>query len=182
MALDLEAAPTSAVPGDSLPNVSSRRGRRKVAMIVGITVAAVLVAFALLGAFVVSSYVMQGSSMYPTYENGDRVWVNRLASADVGEIAVVRVESLDGREVLKRVVASGGDTIEIADCQLIVNDRVTTEAILDARSPQCGPDFEQMTVPDGHLFLLGDNWAGSQDSRIFGPVPEAGVVGVVIRS
>lgn len=69
-------------------------------------------------------------------------------------------------EVLKRVAASGYDTVEVVDCKLTVNGRVAAEAMFGVAGPECGGDFETVVVPDGHLFLLGDNWAGHRTAAV----------------
>ena len=78
---------------------------------------------------------------------------------------------------VKRVVAVGGDRISMAGGKLVRNDKPET-----TKGPQAceddGCEFPQeITVPKGHLFLLGDNRGSSDDSRFWGPVPEDSVVG-----
>lgn len=179
----------AAAAGPSIPGVgdvwdgSDRASRRTRIVIAVATALVVLLGVALaLGSFVVSTYTMQGSSMAPTFGTGDRVWINRLASPERGDVVVIEVRALDGREVLKRVVATGGDIVEIDSCELLVNGSRAERPTPAAGISQCGGDFGPVAVPEGHVFVLGDDLAASQDSRQFGTLPEPAVVGVAFGS
>ena len=80
---------------------------------------------------------------------------------------------------LKRVVGLEGDTVELADTTLIRNDQPVDEpyAVYSATLPNFSRDFGPVTVPEDHVFLLGDNRDGSADSRRYGPVPLSHVLG-----
>ena len=77
--------------------------------------------------------------------------------------------------LIKRVIATGGETIEIIDNAVIVDGVAIDEPYLNdgIRMPDFGPE----TVPDGYVFVMGDNRQSSQDSRRFGPVPEDEIIG-----
>jgi signal peptidase I len=80
---------------------------------------------------------------------------------------------------IKRVVAVGGDTIAIRSGHAIRNGRQADEPFIAACDPGSGScDFpDPITVPEGHVFMMGDNRGMSDDSRYWGPVPESWVVG-----
>ena len=76
-----------------------------------------------------------------------------------------------------RVVAAGGDEIRLRKGKVIRNDtRERTDGPQACEGKRCN-FLEPITVPAGHLFLLGDNRSDSFDSRFWGPVPEEWVVG-----
>jgi len=82
---------------------------------------------------------------------------------------------------IKRVVALGGDTVALRDGHVVRNGRRAAEPF----AAHCGHggdcDYPRaITVPRGHVFLLGDNRAGSLDSRYWGPVPVAWVIGEAV--
>jgi signal peptidase I len=81
---------------------------------------------------------------------------------------------------IKRVVAVGGDRLSIRGGRIYLNGRPEREpyARLDDRCPTCNLP-EEITIPDGHYFMLGDNRAASADSREWGPVPEEWILGEV---
>ena len=118
-------------------------------------------------------------SMTPTVASGDHLLLDKRHPADVavGDVVVVHDPLDPGGLIVKRVVAVGGDSIGFEDGILVRNGRPVTEPytgdFLDG--VYYGPDV----VPPGQLYLLGDNRFDSIDSRHFGPVPVAAVVGRV---
>ncbi len=81
------------------------------------------------------------------------------------------------RDFIKRVVAVGGDTVQIKDQALYVNNVRKNEPYVRDHNPSSMPDFGPVTVPPDQLFVMGDNRGDSQDSRYFGPIPKSSVVG-----
>ncbi|MFJ7234844.1 signal peptidase I [Streptomyces tendae] len=146
--------------------VGSRTGQR----LSGIAVALGLVLF--LGGFgwgavVYRPYTVPTSSMTPTIDAGDRVLAQRIDGADVrrGDVVVFKDATWANAPMVKRVVAVGGDTVSC--CQkgkLKVNGKVIDEPYLPAGTPAEISDFQTVTVPEGRLFLLGDERDNSVDS------------------
>jgi signal peptidase I len=152
-----------------------------------------LVAFVLVFGFVKpvvadSRYVGSGS-MIPTLKVGpgilqkDRVLINKLAY-DFGEPRrgdIALFESVEGGEddLIKRVIAVEGDTVQIRHGILYVNGKRRAEPYLKRR-PKDLRSFGPETVPEGHIFVMGDNRALSYDSRYFGPVPEDNLIGEAV--
>ncbi|MBA3424984.1 MAG: signal peptidase I [Rubrobacter sp.] len=135
-----------------------------------------------------SRYVGSGS-MIPTLKVGhgtlqqDRVLVNKLAydfgEPERGDIALF--ESVEGGEddLIKRVIAVEGDIVEIRHGILYLNGRRQEEPYLKRR-PEDHRSFGPGTVPENHIFVMGDNRAISHDSRFFGPVPEEKLIGEAV--
>jgi signal peptidase I len=72
--------------------------------------------------------------------------------------------------LIKRVVGVPGDRIRMQNGVLFVNQKQQKEPYLNADSPSSG-SFGPVVVPEGHVFVMGDNRGNSADSRVFGPVP-----------
>jgi signal peptidase I len=89
-----------------------------------------------------------------------------------------------GDNFIKRVVGVGGDTIAIRNGHVIRNGVLTKEPF----AAKCSPATEQctfaqaITVPKGYVFVMGDNRGASDDSRYWGPVPNAWVIGDAIAT
>jgi signal peptidase I len=151
--------------------------------VVVVTVA-LLVAF-LVRTFVLAHFVVEGSSMYSTLETGDRVFVNKLSyrlhDPNRGDVVVLHeVSGASERDLIKRVIALPGEEVEMSNCQVKIDGRTLVEPYLDpavVTLNNCGQNFEPLIVPDDHVFVMGDNRGGSQDSRAIGPISEDDLVG-----
>ncbi|MFM7685589.1 MAG: signal peptidase I [Actinomycetota bacterium] len=136
-------------------------------------------------AFVLQQFAVSGRSMDTTLHDGDRVLVNKLSyrlhDPNRGDVVVLKtIEGTGERDLIKRVVALPGETIEYRNCTLYVNDRELLEPYLDplvVTPNACGPDQTKITVPVDYVFVMGDNRPGSKDSREIGPVSYADLLG-----
>ena len=179
------------VGADERPALSRRAGRALLEWIV-IAVCAVVLAM-LIEAFFLQAFSIPSSSMAPTLESGDRVMVYKLGYRfhDVGRGDVIVFElsneSSSAQDLIKRVVAVGGDTFEISNGTVSVNGTTLDEPYLEhlnstyAKAPIAGcakPAVpHRCVVPEGRLLVLGDNREFSRDGRFFGTIDENAVVG-----
>lgn len=140
------------------------------------------VAVVALRLFVLEPVAVVSSSMEPTFHDGDHVVtesVSLLAGAvDRGDLVTLDREGAD-ELMLKRVAGLAGDTVAIRDGWLHVNNRRVDEPYLDHASVD-SVYFGPVVVPDGAVFVLGDNRAESKDSRDFGPVLTSELEGKVL--
>lgn len=135
--------------------------------------------------FVLQQFAVSGSSMYSTLHDGDRVLVNKLSyrmhDPRRGDVVVLKtLESVGERDLIKRVVALPGETVEYRSCVLYVDGRTVSEPYLDPKvvTPNnCGGDQGALTVPEDTVFVLGDNRGGSKDSRDLGPISYDDIIG-----
>lgn len=145
-------------------------------------------------ALVLQSYEIPSGSMFPTLENGNRVVVNRL-SYDVGELQRGQVIVFDKpvivegeNDLIKRIIGLPGETLRLVDGTVyidglrVVEPYVLAEGSTNTAGPipgcdQAIADPNQCVIPEGHVFVLGDNRTGSEDSRVFGPVDVDTIVG-----
>ena len=116
--------------------------------------------------FVVEPYLVSGPSMLPTLENRERLLVNKfiyyVSDPKKGEVIVFKYPSDTTRDFIKRVIATGGDSIEIIDGRVFVNGENIKEAYI--KEP-FHTNYRKTIVPEGHVFVMGDNRNNSEDSR-----------------
>lgn len=146
-----------------------------------VLVGAVIVAL-VFRSFLFQAFYIPSASMEETLQIDDKVMVNRLSyklhDVNRGDVIVFSrppsVES-DINDLIKRVMALEGETIEGHDNAVYVNGKLVVEPYLepDIRIS----DFPAQVVPDGHVFVMGDNRDNSHDSRRFGPIPVDTIVG-----
>jgi signal peptidase I len=160
---------------------ASRRALRSLIEWVVIIGGALVVAF-LVKTFLVQVFFIPSDSMVPVLERQDRVVVNKV-SYDLHEIHrgdIVVFErppcagaSAEIKDLIKRVVALGGETVEAHDGTIFIDGRRLAEPYLTAGTTTS--DFEEHEVPAGHVWLMGDNRGNSRDSRHLcnGPTPIA---------
>lgn len=138
------------------------------------TVVVALLIALVIRSFLVQLYVVDGESMFPTLHHGDRLLVNkigyRLGEPRVGEIVVVEDPQDPRRQLIKRVIALGGETVEVRNHVVFIDGKPLEEAYTNPVSVHF-PDMRPQQVPEGHLFVMGDNRGGSLDSRAMGPIP-----------
>ena len=116
--------------------------------------------------FIVELYLVDGPSMRPTLQSAERLVVNkfiyRFRAPERGEILVFRYPKDPSRDFIKRVIAVPGDTIEIKDGRVFVNQQLMNEPYILSKTRG---DYPLTTVPEGHIFVMGDNRNNSEDSR-----------------
>lgn len=128
------------------------------------------------------AYVLPGRSMEPTLTPGDRVLTRSVSGDDVsrGDVVIYAgpVDFDEGGEFITRVVAVGGDEVGDDAGFLAVNGGRAHEPYLAPGTLTQG--LKPVKVPDGHVFVMGDNRRNSSDSRVFGPVPDSRVRELVV--
>jgi signal peptidase I len=133
--------------------------------------------------FVAEARYVNSESMVPTLEVNDRVFVDKVFYKIDGiqrlDVVVFAPppEAYTKDDYIKRVVGLPGDEIEIKEGVLFVNGEQVKEAYL---AETMNGSFGPVTVPEGQLFVLGDNRNNSSDSRAWGFVPVENVKGRAI--
>ncbi|HZK49795.1 MAG TPA: signal peptidase I [Thermoleophilia bacterium] len=142
-------------------------------------VGAAFVLALLIQQFVVKPFYIPSESMEPTLVKGDRVLVNRFVyrfnDPKPGDVIVFHPPTAPEQDYIKRVVAVGGDTVEVKGGLLFVNGVAQDEPYLNERNIE--GVFPSETVPEGYVFAMGDNRNRSSDSRVFGPVKLESILG-----
>lgn len=124
-----------------------------------------------------------GDSMVPTFTNGEKVTVDTQAYVSSqpqrGDIIVFKDES--GVAMIKRVIGLPGEQIEIKDGKVYVNGKEITENYLNKQNSTESSGNSEWKIPDKNVFVMGDNRAGSKDSRSIGPIPYDRILGKVVK-
>lgn len=133
-------------------------------------------------AFFITSYVVEGGSMFPTLEDGNKLIVNKFIYriSDLERFDVIVFHANKHADYVKRVIGLPGDTVEYKNEQLYINGELYKEPYLGTYGldENATGDFK-VYVPEGKLFVLGDNRKNSLDSRDFGFIDIDSVVGKV---
>lgn len=162
---------------------SKRRGNAWTEWIVVVVVA--ISAALLVRAYVLQQFAVSGQSMYSTLHDADRVLVNKLSyrlhDPNRGDVVVLKtIEGTGERDLIKRVIGLPGETIEYTNCVVYVDGKQLVEPYLDPEvvtPDHCGGPQPAITIPDGEVFVMGDNRGGSKDSRDLGPIAYGNLIG-----
>ncbi|WP_010272721.1 signal peptidase I [Paenibacillus senegalensis] len=148
------------------------------------SISVALVIVVLINQFLFSQSIVEGQSMEPTLENGERLFINRLLyqfkEPHYGDIIVFKdPQPIHGKRdyLVKRVVAEAGDEVVIREGKLYVNGEFIEETYVDTEIED--GNFGPYIVEEGHVFVMGDNRKrrASRDSRSFGAIQYDLVIG-----
>lgn len=151
-------------------------------------------------AFIVQAFKIPSGSMIPTFQIGDRIFVSkflygaRIPFTDIrlpavrqpkrGDIIVFVSPEPPKKDFVKRLIATGGEKVEIKDGAIYVNGRPCEEPSIKSvyyyNRGDYGAEGQIIDVPKDSYYALGDNSASSRDSRYWGFVPKKNLIGKVI--
>ncbi len=133
--------------------------------------------------YIAKPFIVNGASMDPTFESGDYLIVDELSyqfkNPERGSVVIFKYPIDPSKSFIKRIIGLPGETVSLK------NGKVT---IFNAENPE-GFSFDEpyvrlkksdnlsRTLGEGEYFVLGDNRAGSADSRIWGPLPKENIIG-----
>ena len=169
---------------------------------------AILIAFILamiIRTFMIQAFKIPSGSMHPTLMEGDHLIVNKLRYGSKfilrfgpkiifsaprlpgfkkpqrGDIIVFLYPKGPERDFIKRLIAFGGETVEIKNGDIYINSQLVEDPVIKNiyyyNQGEYGAENQPIKIPEGYVFVLGDNSASSHDSRYWGFVPEDYIIG-----
>jgi signal peptidase I len=195
---ELNPALRADAPAESLPAAGAaertsagNQTSRAIREVVETLLLAALIFF--LVRLVVLNFRVDGASMTPNLANGQMLLVNRNAYRSVdlngehyypfdpperGDVIVFEPPLDSEKPYIKRIIGLPGEEVTFGDGHVFIDGEMLAEDYINDRT-RCGSRSEEcdVVVPDGYIYVLGDNRNNSSDSRVFGPVPVDNVVG-----
>lgn len=134
----------------------------------------IIIVVIIIRTFIFTPVVVNGPSMMNTLHNGDVMILDKIGMKIGGikrfDIVVIQTGKT---KIIKRVIGMPGETISYHDNKLYINGK----EVSDNYSNEITYDFEEVKIPDGEYYVLGDNRTDSVDSRILGTIPKNEILG-----
>lgn len=151
--------------------------------------------------FFIQAFKIPSGSMIPTFEIGDRIFVNKLVygaripftdirlpalkAPQRGDIIIFVSPETPTKDFVKRLIAFEGETVEIKDGNIYINGKmlngsIPTQSNYYYNQGNYGKVGNPTTVPKGSYYALGDNSANSRDSRYWGFIPKKNLIGKAV--
>lgn len=170
------------IADEQLPRLKKRTRRLLPAVYYGLATLCAATVVLVLFSTMFRPCTVQGSSMVPTLQNGDQLLLSNMDfQPTVGDIVAIRRDG--DTPLIKRVIALGGDTLFIdpESGKVYRNGELLDEPYLSVKTPAVQMAGE-ITVPEGMLFVMGDNRINSHDSRYadIGPVAVEDILGKAV--
>lgn len=131
---------------------------------------------------------VKGSSMYPNFKDGQFIFTDKisyhLGKPGRGDVVVFKSPKNQDVDFIKRIIGLPGESIKISEGKVIINEKMLNESRYLGTDINVGPgsylsENQDLLIPEGLYFVMGDNRAHSSDSRDFGPVSPSEFVGKV---
>lgn len=140
--------------------------------------------------FVLQPYEIPSGSMEETIQVGDMLFSEKISyyvgEPAYGDIVTFADPEIPSRTLIKRVIATGGQTVDLADGRVLIDGQPIDEPYTGGKptyplDPAWNVELSYpYVIPHGELWVMGDNRTNSQDSRYFGSVPVESVTGKAV--
>ncbi len=134
--------------------------------------------------FVAQPFIVSGSSMVPTFENGEYLIIDEISyrfnEPAHGDVVVFRYPKEPSKFYIKRIIGTPFDTVTLSGAMVSVSNKDGKEIILEEPYVKNTSTNDMVvTLGEGEYFVMGDNRSASSDSRVWGSVPRKNIIGSV---
>lgn len=147
------------------------------------TIVIAIAIFLLVWVFLVQAFRVQGSSMFPNFQDGEMVLTDKISyrftNPKRGDVIIFQ-SPLGSKDLIKRIIGLPGETISVKDGSVWINGKKLDEKYLVGVTTSGGRFLSEgisYTIPDKQFIALGDNRPQSQDSREWGPLEKDKIIG-----
>lgn len=150
------------------------------------TIVIALAIFVVVYRFLFQPHQVKGNSMYDNFHDGEYILTDKISyrfrPPQRDDVVVFKAPQNEDYDYIKRIIAMPGDRIKVSQGRIYVNDQAVDESgYLDPRINTAAgvwaKEGQSLTVPANEYIVMGDNRSHSSDSREWGPVPQANIVG-----
>lgn len=149
------------------------------------TIVIALSIFVIIYLFLFQPHQVRGSSMYPTFNDGEYLLTNKISyrfeEPQRGDVVIFRAPRNEEYDYIKRIIGLPGESIKVERGKIFINNNLLPESYLPESYVTSGGGFlregQSITIPLGTYFVCGDNRSHSSDSREWGFVPRENIVG-----
>lgn len=133
--------------------------------------------------YIAEPYVVSGASMSPTFETGHYLIIDKISyklnPPQRGDVIVMKFPEDTSRDFIKRIIGLPGETVHIRDGIVTIINTAHPEGLkLDESFVKYTKrDTMSVSLAPNEYFVMGDNRAGSYDSRAWGPLPQSDIIG-----
>ena len=132
--------------------------------------------------FIAQPFIVNGSSMVPTFEDGDYLIVGEISyrfnDPERGDVVVFRYPNDPSKFFIKRIIGLPGETLKIVGSKVSIrHNKTEDEELYESYVVYPAQNNIEITLNDDEFFVMGDNRAQSSDSRSWGPMPKKFLVG-----
>ena len=137
--------------------------------------------------FIMQPNQVKGASMEPTFQSGEYIFTSKITykfrPMQRGDVIIFRSPKNPDIEYVKRIEGLEGDTVLVQNNEVYINGKLLTENYISAKTNLWEGGFLKedvtATIPEGFVFVMGDNRPRSSDSREFGPIDINSIIGQV---
>ncbi len=152
-----------------------------------ITFAGIIIGFILTRIFLFMPFIIQDDSMKPNFKKGDYVLILKLLSPKVGDALLIKSPLEQDKTIFKRLIASGGEEVEIKEKKIFINNTEFIPKDINYSDTRIFPkkfsnrdNMNRIKLKKEEIFVIGDNFDSSFDSREYGPIHKKLIIGKMI--